>query len=106
MKTLPNTKGKAFLTVSWIDQPSTWNLKKTRIMKLNHIFRPFIFPLQSLGKLYNWENMTVTLLLPWDSHKDHVGSCVQSGCHNFIGWQYVMLTYISGEGMTCRIDGF
>ena len=75
----------------------TWNPKKRRIMKLNCI----IFPLRSLAKLYNSENVTVTLLLPWNSRKDRLASCVQSGLHHFIGWRYIPLTYIPGEGVTC-----
>ena len=75
----------------------TWNPKKNRIMKLNC----FIFPLRSLSKLYNLENMTVTLLSPWNSCEDRLACCVHSGLHHFIGWRYILLTYISVEGVKC-----
>ena len=74
----------------------TWNPKKRRIMKLNCI----IFPLRSLAELYNSENVTVTLLLPWNSRKDRLACSVRLGLHHFIGWRYIPLTYISGEGVT------
>jgi len=38
---------------------------------------------------------------PWNSHIDCIARCEQSGCHHFIGWQHILLTYISGEGITC-----
>ena len=67
-------------------------------MKINCI----IFPLQLLAKHdYNLENVTVTLLLPWNSHEDLLACCVRSGLHHFIGWRYILLTNISGEGVTC-----
>ena len=75
----------------------TWNPKKRCIMKLNCI----IFPLRLLAKLYNSENVTVTLLLPWNSREDRLACSVRLGLHHFIGWRYILLTYISGEGVTC-----
>ena len=52
-----NAKGKASSTVSWVlfglINLQTCNSKKTRIMKLNLIFRLLIFPLRSPGELYN-----------------------------------------------------
>ena len=45
--------------------------------------------------------MTVAMLLPWNSREDHLACCVRSGLHHFIGWWYILLTYISGEGVTC-----
>ena len=52
-----NAKGKASSTVSWVlfglINLQTCNSKKTRIMKLNRIFRLLIFPFRSPGELYN-----------------------------------------------------
>ena len=69
--------------------------------KLNHIFGPLIFPLQWLAKLYNSEDVTVTLLLPWNSCEDRLARCVRSGFQHFTDWQYIPLTYISVDGLTC-----
>ena len=45
--------------------------------------------------------MTVTLLLPWNSREDRLACSVRLGLHHFIGWRHILLTYISGEGVTC-----
>ena len=98
-------KGKDWLTVDQglgLINLQMWNPKKWRIMKLNHI----IFPLWLLAKLYNSDNVTVTLLLPWNSRKIVLlavcgqGSIISSSFHwlvvspvdIYLRWRHAMFT--------------
>ena len=46
-----------------------------------------------------WNSKRRTWL--WNSRGDRIARCKQSGCHHFIGWRHILLTFISGEGVTC-----
>ena len=82
-----NAKGESqfdsVLGVVWFDQPSNVQLEENTSNETQPYFSSaYFFPLRSPGELYNQENVTVTPL-------------------ELLGWRHVMLTYISGEGVTC-----